>query len=186
MARAGVTTERVVAEAEAVADEVGLDSLTLAQVAQRLGVKLPSLYKHIDGLESLRRLLSVRCTQEMAGVFARAAAGRAGADALVAIANACRAWAGEHPGRYAATVRAPAEGDDEHLRAAADVLDVVDSALSAYALSAEDGIHATRTFRAVMHGFISLEQAGGFGLPVDVDRSFEIAVTGLAAQLADW
>lgn len=181
-----MTTDRVVDEAQSVADEVGWDDLTLAQVAQRLGVKQPSLYKHIGGLDDLRRLLALRATQEMADVFARAAAGRSGADALLAVADACRGWAREHPGRYAATVRAPAPGDAEHARAAADVLAVVAAALAGYDLTDEEAIHATRGFRALMHGFISLEGAGGFGLPIDVDRSFALAINGFARQLADW
>ena len=41
MPRAGLTTQRVITEAATVADEVGLDRLTLAAVAQRCGVSLP-------------------------------------------------------------------------------------------------------------------------------------------------
>jgi AcrR family transcriptional regulator len=59
MRRAGLSPERVVAEAAAVADEVGLRQLTLAAVAQRFGVALPSLYKHVDGLDGLQRDLAV-------------------------------------------------------------------------------------------------------------------------------
>jgi AcrR family transcriptional regulator len=55
MPRAGVTHKRVVAEAAAVAEEVGLKRLTLAATAQRFGVTLPSLYRHVDGLDALKR-----------------------------------------------------------------------------------------------------------------------------------
>ena len=53
--RAGVDRARVVEVAAKLADEVGLEALTLAQVAARLNVKLPSLYNHVDGLPGLRR-----------------------------------------------------------------------------------------------------------------------------------
>ena len=46
MPRAGLTPQRVVVEAEELADLVGLNRLTLAELAARLGVRLPSLYKH--------------------------------------------------------------------------------------------------------------------------------------------
>lgn len=62
------------------------------------------------------------------------------------------------------------------------VLDVLD----AYQLSGDDAIDAVRALRATLHGFITLEQAGGFGLPVDVDRSFDRLIGGLAEILATW
>src|SRR5205814_2140053 len=117
--RAGLNAERVAAEAAAVADEVGLDRLTLAAVAQRLGVSLPSLYKHVRGLDGLRRDLSVLSVRELTGVLSAAAVGRSGRDGLVAIAAAYREYARAHPGRAAATVRAPDPGDAEYLAVAA-------------------------------------------------------------------
>ncbi len=58
MPRAGLTTLRVVQEAEEVADEVGLANLTLAAIAPRLGVRIPSLYKHVGGMDDLQRLVA--------------------------------------------------------------------------------------------------------------------------------
>lgn len=55
--------------------------------------------------------------------------------------------------------------------------------LSTYGLTGDDAIDATRTLRATMHGFVSLEALGGFGLPQDVDRSYERLVEILDAAL---
>jgi len=186
MPRAGLTTMRVVQEAEDVADEVGLANLTLAAIAPRLGVRMPSLYKHVAGMDALQRLVAIRATQDMAGLFARAAAGKAGAEALTAIANSSRAWAKKHPGRYAATVRAPGKDDAEHTAASDEVLQIVLAALANYKLSGDDAIDAARAFRASLHGFISLEQTGGFGLPLDVDRSFNRLIAALAETFGGW
>jgi len=35
-----------------------------------------------------------------------------------------------------------------------------------------DAIHAARAVRSALHGFVSLEAAGGFGLSEDVDESY--------------
>jgi AcrR family transcriptional regulator len=169
-----------------VADEVGLANLTLTAIAPRLGVRMPSLYKHVASADALKRLVSIRATREMADVFARAAVGKSEADALAAIAGAWREWANAHPGRYAATVRAPARGDAEHTAAADDALRIVLAALAGYALRGDDAIDAARAFRSTLHGFISLEQAGAFGLPVDIDRSFDRLVAGLSGTLRSW
>ena len=186
MPRAGLTTLRVVQEAEEIADEVGLNNLTLAAIAPRLGVRMPSLYKHVDGMDALQRLVAIRAKTELAEVLGRAAVGKAGVEALNAVCLAYRSWARAHPGRYAATVRAPAKGDVEDTAASEAAVQVALAALAGYRLEGDDAIDAVRALRATLHGFITLEQAGGFGLPVDVDRSFVRLVSGLAETLRSW
>ena len=181
-----MTALRVVEEAEAVADEVGLPALTLAAVAARLGVRLPSLYKHVDGMPALQRDLAVRAKTELAHALRSAAVGRAGPDALVALGHAYRTWAHAHPGRYPATLRAPAPGDDADLAASSAAVGVVLDALSAYDLSGDDAVDAVRALRSALHGFVALELSRGFGLPVDVDRSFDRLLAGLAVALGTW
>ena len=181
MPRAGLSPARVVAEAAQVADEVGLPNLTLAALATRLGVRMPSLYKHVDGLGGLHRELSVRARRELADVLARAAVGRAGTDAVAALATAYRGWATTHPGRYAATVAAPEPDDAENVAASAAVYDVVADVLRGFGLEGERAVDAVRALRALMHGFVSLEQAGGFGLPLDRTRSYDRAVSTLSS-----
>ena len=186
MARAGLTQSSVVEAGERVADEVGFDRLTLAALAARLGVRQPSLYKHVDGLDALRRGISVAAKSELAYVLAMAAVGRERGDAITSIAHAYRAWAIEHPGRYAAAQRAPAAGDADDQAASRAVVAVATAVLAAYDLHDDDAIDATRALRATLHGFITLEIAGGFGLPVDIDRSFERLVEGLIAAFSQW
>jgi AcrR family transcriptional regulator len=169
--RKGVTPERVVAEAAAVADEVGWDRLVLATVAQRLDVALPSLYKHVDGLDDLRSRVSVLAVDQLADALAAAAVGRSGLAALEATAAAYREFARDHPGRYQATLRAPDPGDAAHEAASARVLEVVSGVLREYDLAGDDLIDAIRALRSALHGLASLELAGGFGLPREVDRS---------------
>jgi AcrR family transcriptional regulator len=183
VARAGLSEDRVVVEAERIADEVGLSRLTLAALAESLGVRQPSLYKHIDGMDALQRSIAIRAKTELGEVLGRAAVGKAGDDAIRALSTAYRRWALEHPGRYSATVRAPAPGDTEDEAASAAVVGVVFDVLAGYDLHGVDAIDATRALRSTLHGFIALESSGGFGLPVDVDRSFERLVDGLVVAL---
>ena len=164
MARAGLTPTRVIAEAAAVADEVGLDRLTLAAVAARLGVTLPSLYKHVNGLDALRRELALLGLHELTAELSAAAVGRAGRDALQAVAGAYRSYAHRRPGVTAAAVAAPDPGDAEHVTASEQIFGVLVATLGGYRLAGEDLIDAIRSLRVVLHGFTSLEDAGGFGL----------------------
>lgn len=50
----------------------------------------------------------------------------------------------------------------------------------------DDVFDATRALRSALHGFVSLEAAGGFGLPRDVDRSFSRLVTAVDSAFKDW
>lgn len=186
MPRAGLSRAVVVAEAARVADEVGLERLTLAAVAGRLGVRLPSLYKHIAGLEALQVHLAAAAGRELAAELSAATVGRSKGDALLAMAHAYRAFALRRPGAYAATLRAPEDGDEEHQAAAMAVLQVVLSVLAGFGLEGEDAIDAVRGLRALLHGFVAIEAAGGFKLPQDLDRSYRRLVQTYADTLSTW
>lgn len=186
MPRAGLTPEVLTATAADLADEVGFEQLTLAALAARLGVAVPSLYKHLDGLPAVRRGVAILALRELGDALATAlddAPGQGRSARLHAIAEAFRAYAFAHPGRYAATVRAAAPGDAEHAAASDAVLGTVFTILVERGLGGDDIVDAARALRASLHGFVALEAAGGFGLPRDVDRSFERMVDGLDRSL---
>ena len=176
----------MIQEAERIADEIGLSQLTLAAIAERVGVRQPSLYKHIDGIDAVRRSISIRAKNELAGLLARAAVGRERGEAIISLSHAYRAWAQAHPGRYAAAQRAPAPGDSDDLAASEAAMQVLADVLTAYRLQDEDAIDAIRALRSTLHGFISLEAAGAFGLPADIDHSFQRLVQGLITALEHW
>jgi AcrR family transcriptional regulator len=173
-------------EAAALVDEVGYHGLTLAALAARCGVRVPSLYKHVDGLDAVRGLVAVRAVRELGDELRNAAVGRARTEALRALAGAYRAYAGRHPGRYVATLRAPSPGDEALDAAGAAILEVVFAVLTGYGIEGEDAVDATRILRSALHGFAALEAAGGFGMPHHVDRSYARLVTGLDAAFGRW
>jgi len=182
MPRAGLTPERIISVAATVADEVGLDRLTLAAVAQRCGVSLPGLYKHVSGLDEVRRGIALLAVRELTGAGARAAAGVTGADALRALSAAYRSYALAYPGRYAASVLAPAPGDEEHAEVATEAFEMIAAVLAGYRLEGAALIQAVRMWRAACHGIATLQTAGGFGLPESVDVTFGYLVDALDAE----
>jgi len=183
VSRPGLTPERVVAEAAALADEQGAAALSLAAVAERLGVRVPSLYKHVGGLDDLHRRIALAGLRDLTEVLGAATIGRSGGDALRSCAGAWREYARARPGRYAAVQQAPDPADAE-LRAAGETLtDLVFAVLRGYGLDDEETVHATRAVRSALHGFVSLEAIGGFGLPQGVDESYDRLVDILDAGI---
>lgn len=170
--RAGVTREQVVAVAAELADAYGLEQVTLAQVAKQVGVQLPSLYNHIDGLPGLRRELTFVGLRQLGDAISRAAIGKAGDEAVLAVAQAYRHYVLTHPGVYAATVQAPAPDDQALTEASRAIVEVVLAVLAPYGLAEPAAIHAVRGLRSIVHGFATVEVAGGFGIPLDRDESF--------------
>jgi AcrR family transcriptional regulator len=165
----------VVEAAALLADEEGLEDLSLARLAERLGVRKPSLYNHVAGLGGLRRELALMGVRELERRLSRAAVGKAGEGGVSALASAYRDFVLERPGLYAATVRSYrhfAPEDPELEVAEREAFAPVLAVLSSYGLRDEDAVHAARGLRSVSHGFATLENAGGFGLPSDVDESF--------------
>ncbi|HUE25822.1 MAG TPA: TetR-like C-terminal domain-containing protein [Solirubrobacteraceae bacterium] len=184
MPRAGLDTAAVVDAAATIADAEGLEALTLAGLAAALGVRAPSLYAHVDGLEDLRRRLGARGARGLADALGRAAAGRSGTEALEAVADAYRAYARAHPGSYAAAQRArELSGSDEAIAAATAAVDVVLAVLRGYGLEGDDAVHATREIRAALHGFVLLEAVDGFAIDLSIDESFRRLVATLDAGL---
>jgi AcrR family transcriptional regulator len=184
MPRAGLTRSILATGAAELADENGWSELTLAAVAARFGVRQPSLYKHISSLSELRRDVALLGGRELDAELTAATVGKSGADALQAMADAYRIFAKKYPGRYAASVAAPPPGDAEYEQAAVQLLRTVSAVLGQYGLSGADEIHAIRGLRALLHGFVSLEAAGGFAMPLDLDESYHRLVDGFAASLA--
>jgi len=182
--RAGLDQASVVEAAVKLIDEEGIEQLSLGRLAERLGVRTPSLYNHVAGLPGLKHDLTLYCLHDLLDLILRSTVGKSRAEAIFALANAYRAYAREAPGRYALTVQAPDPGDQEVQALAQQLVDVVRAVLAPYRLSEEVAIHAIRGLRSIVHGFISLEVAGGFAMPVDLDASFHWLINLFIAGLS--
>jgi len=182
----GLTAEDVVSAAARLADRDGLERLTLKAVADELGIRSPSLYAHVEGLEGLRRLLAIEGARRLADALM--SAGQSGDEALAAFASATRAFSNAHPGLYDAAQEAVRPGtDDEVYEALQEPVAVIAAVLRRRGHREEEIIPLIRSLRSSVHGFIQLERHGGFGMPEDVDASFDllvgVVVAGIGARL---
>ncbi|MGW3287945.1 TetR/AcrR family transcriptional regulator [Streptomyces sp. NPDC001002] len=186
MVRAGLSAERLARAGAELADEVGFEHVTVSALARRFDVKVASLYSHVKSSQDLKTRIALLALEEMADRAATALAGRAGKDALVALANVYRDYARAHPGRYdAARLRlAP-----EEAAASAGVrhAQMTRAILRGYDLTEPDETHAVRLLGSVFHGYVSLELAGGFSHSApDSQESWTRTLDALDSLLRNW
>jgi len=164
----------ILQKAVEIVDEQGLDQLSIGLLAEKLDVRPPSLYNHLDGLHELRQKLAIQGVKKLNEYMLQAAVGRSGDDAIRAISQAYIQFVRVHPGLYDASTRFPDANDQELQQAQRSVVQLVLQVLDAYNLQEEMAIHMVRGLRSILHGFTSIEQMGGFGMPLDINKSFSI------------
>ncbi len=176
----------VVSAAAGLVNTEGAQALTINRLARDLGVKPPSLYNHIHSLEDLRRELALLNARKLADRLTEAAIGRSGPDLYRSIAQAYRAYIKEYPGLYLSSLHVsnpenPQEEDLQREEARSVRIGMV--VVASFGMQGEEAIHAVRALRSAVHGFATLEVAGGFRLPTDCDESFRRLIDGLIRGL---
>lgn len=181
--RIGLDLRTILQAATEIADRHGIDQVTLVSLAQKLEIRSPSLYNHVDGLNGLRKQLRLHGLEQLYRSLEKGVTERFGDDAVRALGEAYVSFVRDHPGLYEATLRAPDPQDPEVQRASEKIVNLVIRILHAYGLEGESALHATRGLRSIFHGFASLEQRGGFGLPLDHDVSLRLLIDTFLAGI---
>ncbi|MBK3494727.1 WHG domain-containing protein [Viridibacillus sp. YIM B01967] len=166
----------ILQKATKLVDEKGLDQLSLGSLAEELQIRPPSLYNHINGLNGLKQKLALDGVKKLNEYMLQAAVGRSGDDAIRSVSEAYIQFVRIHPGLYDATTRFPDANDKELQQAQESIVQLVLQVLQAYNLQEEIAIHMVRGLRSILHGFTSIEQMGGFGMPLDINKSFSILI----------
>ncbi|MGW4229273.1 TetR/AcrR family transcriptional regulator [Streptomyces sp. NBC_01102] len=184
--RVGLTTERLVRAGAELADEIGFEQATPAELARRFGVRTASLYSHVKNAHDLKTRIALLALEELADQVSTAVAGRAGKDALTAFANVYRDYALAHPGRFAA---ARFRLDPETAAASAGVrhAQMTRAILRGYDLAEPHQTHAVRLLGSVFSGYVGLETAGGFSHSApDSQESWTEILDALDVLLRTW
>ncbi|QDP39969.1 TetR/AcrR family transcriptional regulator [Radiobacillus deserti] len=159
-----------------IADKNGLSDITLANVSKRLGIRSPSLYNHINGLSGLKIELAYQGTKGLYDEMAGAAIGKTGKDAIYSISYAYIGFARNNPGLYEA-ISLAVKVDSAKVQDQADkILKLMITLLKTFPLPEELLIHHVRMLRAFLHGFVTIERDGGFGIPLDINESLQIGL----------
>jgi AcrR family transcriptional regulator len=181
-ARRRLDREQVLEAAEALVDTNGWDRLTMAALAGRLGVKVPSLYNHVTGLDDVRGEMQVRTMRQLAEALATAAMGRTGEEGLIALARVHRRFVSEYPHRYQGVTR-ESLNRVAFAEAAGRANEALLAVVGSYGLSPDEALRAELAIFSALHGFATLEANGFFGDVIDTDALFEAVVAGAVSIL---
>jgi AcrR family transcriptional regulator len=163
-------------------DSAGIAGLTMKAVADRVGVRAPSLYKRVRNRADLVRLITEATLRDLGERLATIGAGADPRRDLAEMARGLRAFARARPMSYQ-LISAPIPGIagpsiEEMTHAIGPVMQVAGN------LAGEQhALEAARTFIAWASGFISMELAGAFKLGGDIDQAYEFGIARLVDAL---
>jgi AcrR family transcriptional regulator len=161
----------------------GLDGVTMATVAARVGVRPPSLYKHVRDRAALLGAVADVAAAELEAVVRQAdPVTAAPADRLRAVATAYRRYAARSP-RAAALLFEVAEPSAAPSAGATSAATRPLLAIGAALAGARHALGTARLLAAFIVGFTTMEQAGAFRRGTEVDESFEFAIEALVRGL---
>ncbi|HET7305289.1 MAG TPA: TetR/AcrR family transcriptional regulator [Segeticoccus sp.] len=182
-ARERTSLEAIVAAGCGLLESEGLGGLTMQAVAERVGVRAPSLYKRVRNRDELVAQIADTVVHQLGDRLDAAA--QPGADPrhrLRRLAHAARHFAHERPEGFRLIFAPGAEvrlDTGSLVAASASVLRV-----TAELAGDEHALEAARTVTAWLNGFVSMELAGAFQLGGGVDEAFEFGIDRLTDAIA--
>jgi AcrR family transcriptional regulator len=149
-----------------VLEEAGPDALTMRELADRMGIRAPSLYKHVQDKDDIVAGVQERALLDMGRHLSTTTD-----QGLVALAEAYRSWAKAHPRLYEVATRRPLARER--------IAPGVEDAAAAPLLTAVGGDeHLARALWALAHGLVDLELSDRFPPDADLDATWRTALAG--------
>lgn len=136
-----VTKTAVIQAASDIADEKGLNNVSLKVVAERLNIRTPSLYNHIENLDDLLREVAHNGMRTMNQRMAQVAIGKSGDTAIKAVAIEYLNYMIEHCGIYETIQWATWHGTDETAKIFCEYTDLLKTLILSCHFGTENAIY---------------------------------------------
>jgi AcrR family transcriptional regulator len=158
--------------AQELIDADGVDALSMRALADRVGIRAPSIYKHFENKEAVEAAVISAVFEEVA--IDNEAVIEGSDRPLFALADAYREYARRHPHLYRLVTERP-------LNRAALAEGVEQRAVLTMVRAAGDDRDLARAFWAFAHGMTILELNGRFPADADLDAAWRSGVEALVA-----
>lgn len=185
MTRAGIDKTAIIKNAAQLVNQAGMEQITMKMLADKLGIKPPSLYNHIKGLEDLKKQLMIFGWTQAKEKLLLSLAGVSGYDAIKAMCYAFYDYATENTGLFEVMLWYNKFQNEEAAEATAELLAVIFKVTRSLDIPDNYCFHLIRTFRGFLEGFFLLVNNGSFGHPLPITDSFEISVNILIAGIKE-
>ena len=184
--RAGLDKKSIVKAAAELANEIGYDNISLKILAEHLGVRSPSLYNHISGLDELRHELMLYGWRCIGSEIISSVNGLTGYDAICEMCRAFYRFASNNKGIFNAMLWYNKYADEETLEATKLLFSMMYGLFTQINIPRWKAEHIIRTFRSFLEGFSLLVNNDSFGHSASIDESFDISldilIAGMKAQ----
>ena len=174
--RAQISLSKILDAAIDICNKEGYEQLALSSISERLGIKTPSLYNHIQGLPDLKQKLAYYGLQILYDSIIHSVIGCVGDESIVSASKAYLAFVNRHPGLYNAISKVPDPYELQFDELSNQLVQVFIKLFGVYDLSDEDSIHAVRGLRSMLHGFSSIQMDYGFRLNYSQEDSLNFVI----------
>lgn len=176
MPRTGLNKDTIIKEAAQLVNTIGMEQITMKVLAEHLGIKSPSLYNHIKGLDDLKKQLMIYGWSQIEERIIYSVIGISGYDAIKAMCYAFYDYAIENPGVFDVMLWYNKFQSDEMEAATSKLLSIIFRITKSLNIPDDYCFHLIRTFRGFLEGFFLLVNNGSFGHPLPIADSFELSV----------
>ncbi|MBI6872307.1 TetR/AcrR family transcriptional regulator [Clostridium aciditolerans] len=184
MQKRNLTKEKIIQTAFSLADEIGLNQVTFPKLAEKLGIKYPSLYNHFNNMDDLRIGMTVYLLNDLNSILMKRLIGKSGEAAVREFAFVYRDFAFENRTAYGLFMNIPSTENTEVYRLVIETTSIIYQILEFYIKDKTQLVHKGRTLRSLLHGFVSLYSFGYFHGEVNLEESFQYMIDDFIKSLS--
>lgn len=168
-----ITKEAVIKATSDLADEKGLNNVSLKAVAQKLNIRTPSLYNHIESLDNLLLEVAHNGMRNMNERMMKVAVGKTGKEAIKLVSIEYLNYMIEHPGVYEIIQWAVWHGTEETATIFNNYLSLLTTLIQSCSLNKDKTLEILNMLTGIIHGYTTLQLGNAFSAPDKV--RFELA-----------
>lgn len=175
-----ITLEQILLASIDLGIEKGLLNISLNEIAAQIGIKTPSLYNHIAGIDDLYTQLASQSLKALETHLTQSIIGFSGFEALTKVANAYFDFAQKNPLLYEAIENPRLKNTEEIAQLKENIVLLIQALLKSYHFSPEQEVSIIRVLRSYLHGFVSLNAGNLYNIKnVEVKDSFDLGLSAL-------
>ncbi len=183
MPRLGLTADTIIETAAQIANEIGVDKISIKLLAEKCNIKSPSFYNHFTNLDEIKNSIMLYGWKQLEEKALRAAVGVSGYDAVKAICYAFYDYATNNAGIFDAMLWYNNFQDERAHKATQNMFDMIYKITASLNISEQNSRHLVRMFRSFLEGFCLLVNKKSFGHPQSVSDTFALSIDTLIAGM---